>query len=163
MLSKQLICNLVLAGGLLAMPAFAQDTLAPIAGGPNSIEAISEVPETSVATSEDANEGLELASAPGMAAHEECCKLLNLSDDQMEKLINLKSQLAINTAVKKAELKANFEQIMLLMSKPTVDRDKILSLNDKNNALKTELSKAHINFMLSASDVFTAEQNFMGL
>ena len=118
MLSKQLICNLVLAGGLLAMPAFAQDILAPTGDGTNNIETISDRPETAVASAED---GIELASAPEMGDREECCKMLNLSDDQMEKLINLKSQFAINTAIKKAELKANFEQIMLLMSKPTVE------------------------------------------
>ena len=44
-----------------------------------------------------------LAHMPGMEGHKSFCEELNLSDDQMQKLVDLKSQLEVDTASKKSD------------------------------------------------------------
>ncbi len=81
-----------------------------------------------------------------------------LSDDQRGKLRALKNQLTLDTAQKRAELKVGQSQLRELLTKPKVDKQAALDLQSKLNTLKADLSNARLNFMLSASDVFTAEQ-----
>jgi len=83
---------------------------------------------------------------------------LGLSDEQMEKLITLKSDYEIKFAEKKAQLKADMKQMMLLMTADKVDKDAVLSLNEKMNSLKAELSTARINKMLDGMAVMSTKQ-----
>ena len=83
---------------------------------------------------------------------------LGLSDEQMEKLITLKSDYEIKTAEKKAQLWADMKQMILLTTTAKTDKDAILALNEKMNALKAELSTSRVNKMLEAMLVMTAKQ-----
>jgi Spy/CpxP family protein refolding chaperone len=83
---------------------------------------------------------------------------LDLTDEQMEKLIDLKSDYEIKTAEKKAQLLANMKHMALLMTDTKADKEAILSLNEKNNALKSELSVARTHKMLDAMAIMTTKQ-----
>jgi len=83
---------------------------------------------------------------------------LGLTDEQMEKLITLKSEYEIKNAERKAQLMANMKQMALLMTEDKADKNVILSLNDKNNAIKAELSVARINRMIEAMSIMTPKQ-----
>jgi Spy/CpxP family protein refolding chaperone len=48
-----------------------------------------------------------------------------------------------------------------LMSKATIDKSAVLSLQSKINSLKADLSNARIDMALTASAVFTPEQREM--
>ena len=82
----------------------------------------------------------------------------SLSDDQRDRLRALKNQLSLDTAQKKAELKVGQSQLRELFGKAKVDKQAVLDQQSKLNTLKADLSNARVNFMLSANDVFTAEQ-----
>ncbi len=83
---------------------------------------------------------------------------LGLTDEQMEKLVSLKSDYEIKTAEKKAQLMADTKQMMLLMTASKTDKDAVLTLNEKMNSLKTELATARVNKMLDAMAVMTVKQ-----
>ena len=83
---------------------------------------------------------------------------LGLTDDQMEKLVSLKSDCEIKTAEKKAQLMADIKKMMLLMTEEKTDRDAILALNEKMNSLKAELATARVNKMLDAMAIMTVKQ-----
>ncbi len=83
---------------------------------------------------------------------------LGLTDEQMEQLVSLKSEYAVDTAKQKAELKAHMEKMMLLMTEPKLDKQAVLSLHEKINQLKTSLSEARVNHMMSAMEVMTPKQ-----
>ena|ERR1700722_5728852 len=83
---------------------------------------------------------------------------LNLNDEQREQLVTLKSAYAVKTAKEKAELQADKKQMMLLMTQPTIDKQAVLSLNDKIKSLKSDLSDARVNHMMNAMNVMTAQQ-----
>jgi Spy/CpxP family protein refolding chaperone len=81
-----------------------------------------------------------------------------MSDEQILKLRALKDQFSIDTAQKKAQLKALKHQLFDKMSAPAVNKAEVVALNGQINSLKTDLSNARLNFMLAAGDVFTPEQ-----
>lgn len=83
---------------------------------------------------------------------------LSLTPEQKEKLGAIRDQFTLDTATKKAQLKVQMHQLRELMGKPTIDKQAVLSLNDKVSALKADLSKARLQMMLASSDVFTPEQ-----
>lgn len=81
-----------------------------------------------------------------------------LTEDQMLKLRALKDQAGIDTAQKKAQLKALKHQLFDKLSAPTVNKAEVVALNNQINAIKTDLSNARLNFMLAAGEIFTPEQ-----
>jgi len=83
---------------------------------------------------------------------------ISLSDEQRQKLKELKNQYTLDTALKKAQLKVQQSQLFDLLRKPKVDKQEVLALHAKVNSLRTELSDARLNFVLAANDVFTPEQ-----
>ncbi len=83
---------------------------------------------------------------------------LGLTDDQMSQLVSLKSDHEINTAKQKAELKANMEKLVLLMTAPKLDKQAILSLNEKIDSLKATLADARVDEMLSVMNIMTPQQ-----
>jgi Spy/CpxP family protein refolding chaperone len=94
--------------------------------------------------------------APG-SMHEK----LKLSTEQKDKLSSIRDQYKLATAQKKAELEVAMSQQHQLMSKATIDKSAVLSLQGKINSLKADLSNARIDMALTASAVFTPEQREM--
>jgi Spy/CpxP family protein refolding chaperone len=82
----------------------------------------------------------------------------SLTDDQLLKLRALKDQMSVETAQKRAQLKALKHQMFDKMSAPAVNKAEVVALNNQINAIKTDLSNSRLNFMLAAGDIFTPEQ-----
>ena len=83
---------------------------------------------------------------------------MSLTPEQREKLGAIRDQFTLDTATKKAQLQVQKHQLRELLTKPTVDKQAVLSLNDKLNGLKADLSNARLQMMLASGDVFTPEQ-----
>lgn len=83
---------------------------------------------------------------------------LGLTDEQMQKLISLRSDYEIKNAEKRAQLFANMKRMSMLMSDSNVDKSAILALNEKNNSLKAELATARTNRMIEAMSIMTDKQ-----
>jgi Spy/CpxP family protein refolding chaperone len=143
-MQKYLLASLVLAGSILAVPARAQEA------------------DTAIPASEDvvADEMIvvnppEIAFRPDGA---ECRAGMSLSDEQLEKMAALKDQYMLNTAGKKAELKALFHQMGSLLSQPAIDRQKISAVHERMTALKNDLSNARLAYIMDKAEVLTPEQ-----
>lgn len=83
---------------------------------------------------------------------------LELTDNQMEKIIDIKTNYEIKTAPQKAQLMANMKQMALLMTSEKSNNDQILSINEKINSLRTDLEKARVQKMMDVMDVMTPQQ-----
>jgi len=83
---------------------------------------------------------------------------LGLTDDQMSQLVSLKSDYKINTAKQKAELESNMKKMVLLMTAPKLDKQAILSLNEKIDSLKATRADARVDQMLSVMNIMTPQQ-----
>jgi Spy/CpxP family protein refolding chaperone len=115
--------------------------------------------EESANPSEDVLIISELPDAEGgHIGHEPWPEKLGLTDEQMEQLVSLKSEYAVDTAKQKAELKADMGKMMLLMTAPTLDKQAVLSLKEKMDQLKASLCDARVNHMISAMNVMTPKQ-----
>ena len=99
-----------------------------------------------------------MAVGPG----EECCEpwaeKLGLSDEQMERLVSLKSEYMAKTAPQKAEMMADMKQMMLLMTASSLDKSAIMSLHDKMAGIHSDLCAARVNHMMDAMNVLTSKQ-----
>lgn len=140
MIRKQLLGSTLglLAGALLCIPAFAADNSqqAPSADSYVLAQAVADAP----------NEGPERHHHP------------MLSDDQLERLASLKDQYRIDTAAKKAQLHSLHRQMMSGLTAASIDRGSLGSINDKINALHSDLSRIHLKYMEDRAEVFTPEQ-----
>ena len=100
--------------------------------------------------------------SPDMDASSDCCEpwaeKMGLSDEQMEKLITLKSEYAVKTAPQKAEMMSDMKQMMLLMTASSLDKSAIMSLHEKIANIKSDLCTARVNHMLSVAEVMTPKQ-----
>ena len=83
---------------------------------------------------------------------------LGLTDEQLVKLVSIKSDYAVNTAKQKAELETNKKKMIILMTEPKLDKAAILALNEKIDSLKTSLTDARVNQMLTVMNVMTPNQ-----
>lgn len=81
-----------------------------------------------------------------------------LSTAQLEKLSALKDKFILDTAQDRAQLKVERHELFSLLSQPTVNKEEVLALASKMNALKNKISDARVNLLLAKSDVLTAEQ-----
>src|SRR6516162_8161746 len=99
-------------------------------------------------------------TAPKLLAQATAAKpeFSRLSTAQLEKLTALKDKFNLDTAAEKAQLKADRHELFDLLSKPTVDKEQVLSLNTKMNTLKNQISDARINLLLASSEVLTPQQ-----
>ena len=124
-------------------------------------KAQSEAPESSSEQSVPMITDEEVAS-PDMDSPSECCQpwaeKIGLSDEQMEKLVSLKSENAVKTAPQKAELMSDMKKIMLLMTASSLDKQAILSLHDKIANIKSDLCTARVHHMISVMEVMTPKQ-----
>lgn len=89
-----------------------------------------------------------------------CNKLskLDLTDEQNEKLYQLKQKFADQIGMTKVEMKKERRKMRDLLTQPTIDRKAVEIAQSKINALKTNLSNQKLAFKLDASEILTAEQ-----
>ncbi|MBS1996698.1 MAG: Spy/CpxP family protein refolding chaperone [Cyanobacteria bacterium SZAS LIN-2] len=128
----KLVRPMIIAGLLLsALPAFAQTTVTA-----------------------------ELPKDGGKACAGKCGfdSALKLTPEQKEKLGSLRDSFKLSTADKKAQLDVAHDQMRRLLEQPTIDKQAALSLQNKINGLKDELSTARLNMMLASADIFTPDQ-----
>ena len=107
---------------------------------------------------ESVDSELYLADMPeGMCGHD-FCQDLGLTDEQLDKLADLKIQYQLDTAQKKAELKAKRHEMMHMLFQPNPDKQKVMSLHNTINNLHNDICNSKINFLFDASSVLTPEQ-----
>lgn len=85
-------------------------------------------------------------------------KKLNLNDDQLEKMVDLKTKYMSENVSSKGKLKVKKRELFNLMTKPGTTKDQALALQKEINELRAQLSNARVSFMLDASDLLTDEQ-----
>lgn len=92
--------------------------------------------------------------------HGECDKFsrLDLTDEQNEKLYQLKEKFADQIGTTKVEIKKERRKMRDLLTQPTIDRKAVEIMQGKISSLKTSLCNAKLSFKLDASEILTAEQ-----
>lgn len=83
---------------------------------------------------------------------------LDLSDEQNEKLYQLKQQFADQIGTTRVEIKKERRKMRDLLTQPVIDRKAVELAHGKINTLKTNLSNAKLTFKLDASEILTPEQ-----
>jgi Spy/CpxP family protein refolding chaperone len=89
-----------------------------------------------------------------MAAMEE----LQLTDQQMDKLADLRFEHQKAMISKRAELKEAELELKQLMSKATVDKKAAMASQDKISAAKAEIARMRLQHRLQMRDVLTKDQ-----
>jgi Spy/CpxP family protein refolding chaperone len=144
---NKIFFGLVASGSLSMIPstwAAEISTVAPDSDRTSESILISQVPKAS-----------PQFACPG---HEDWSQKLGLTEDQMTKLVDLKSDYNINTAKQKAEVEADKKKLILLMTEAKIDKQAVTALNDKIVSLKANISDARLNKMLSVMNILTPEQ-----
>jgi Spy/CpxP family protein refolding chaperone len=81
-----------------------------------------------------------------------------LTDDQLQKLADIRESLHERTAAQHMQMHALEHQLHKLFSEPTVDKTQALAIQAKINALHDELANAKLSSHIDAIGVFTPEQ-----
>ncbi|MCA9803979.1 MAG: periplasmic heavy metal sensor [Cyanobacteria bacterium HKST-UBA02] len=85
-------------------------------------------------------------------------KMLNLSDEQLEKLARLKSDMMDSSAVKHAKAMTLRHKMADLLTSSEIDQAKIHDVKNQLDTIEQELSASRIDFMVNSANVLTAEQ-----
>ncbi|MDX2108157.1 MAG: periplasmic heavy metal sensor [Candidatus Melainabacteria bacterium] len=80
------------------------------------------------------------------------------TDEQLEKIYNLKNKLADESGPNFAELMKQKRHLKDLMTQEKLDRGAVQATQDKINKLSTELSNARLAFKMDMMDQLTPEQ-----
>lgn len=83
---------------------------------------------------------------------------MNLTDEQLEKIVGIKNSFRDSASKKVADLKLLQRQLRSMIMEEKVDRAKVTDLQSKINALKSDLSSARLAMKLDTFDVLTGEQ-----
>jgi Spy/CpxP family protein refolding chaperone len=83
---------------------------------------------------------------------------LDLTDEQNEKLYQLKEKFADQIGLTKVEIKKERRKMRDLLTQATIDRKAVEAAQSKINTLKTDLSNQKLSFKLDVSEILTAEQ-----
>jgi len=83
---------------------------------------------------------------------------LDLTDEQNEKLYQLKQKFADQIGMSKVEMKKERRKMRDLLTQSAIDRKAVEAAQAKINTLKTSLSNAKLAFKLDASEILTPEQ-----
>lgn len=142
--TSHIITSMLLIGSLLAIPASASQ---------NKPE---QTPDNQVNTRMPMGSGQPFCA--WQRGGEDCFASLGVTDEQLEKLVSLRNQFKDNSFSVKHELSSNIRKLADLLSQPKVDRQEIMTVQDKINSLRTNLSNARLAFLMDASDVLTADQ-----
>lgn len=80
------------------------------------------------------------------------------SDEQLQRMMELRDQHRIATASQHAELAALSHKLSLLLTADSIDRKEVGSIQAKIDALRSELAKAHAKFTVDSAEILTPEQ-----
>ena len=83
---------------------------------------------------------------------------MNLSNDQLEKMYQLKNKLLDDIGPKKVELQKQKRHLKDLLTQETLDRGAIEATQSKINALKADMSNIALAFKMDLNENLTAEQ-----
>lgn len=83
---------------------------------------------------------------------------MNFSNDQLEKIYNLKNQLMDDIGPKKVELKKQKRHLKDLLTQETLNKQEIQATQDKINALRNDISNLMLSFKMEFNENLTAEQ-----
>ena len=84
--------------------------------------------------------------------------LLNLSDEQMEKVMSMQDQLEEKCALKRAELRSSEHKLHLCLLDSPGEKSKIDNIQGKINQLRADLCGLNNNFAADFSQLLTDEQ-----
>ena len=82
----------------------------------------------------------------------------NLSDDQQEKLYQLKRENISKIAPKMTEMMLAKMDLMEMLSRPNLDKAQVTTLQNKINQLHSDIGTARINYLVDSLAVITPEQ-----
>ena len=103
------------------------------------------------------DEAMEMSAFP-LSASASGGGRFKFSEEQLEKIYNLKNKLADESGPNLVELMKQKRHLKALMTKPNLDRSAIQATQDKINKLSNELSNARLAFKMDMFDQLTPEQ-----
>lgn len=115
-------------------------------------------PESSVAIAPVMDIGGEPAAAVVAGRVGGGMKALNLTDEQLEKIHDMKNKLADTLGPKRLELQSAQRQLKDMITKPTLDRKAISQTQDKINALRADIANLSLAFKMDVSEQLTDDQ-----
>jgi len=83
---------------------------------------------------------------------------VQFTDEQKEKLYEMKNKLLTESGPKKLALKEQQRQLKDLLTKETIDRKAIQDTQSKINSLRTDLANVHLAFRMDMQEQLTPEQ-----
>jgi hypothetical protein len=152
--SNLLLCSLLMSGALLALPVLADPPNSGLPTGNRQTMAVAAPPFPPPPPPP----GLMPGFPPGCGQREFDYTQLALSDDQMERINALKTKAFDSTAAQSAELGSLVHRLEDMLSKLDADRDQIVSVQQKINALHSALATTWLNCRLDTLFVLTSEQ-----
>lgn len=112
-----------------------------------------------------AEENIDYAARAEVVAHLPSSSRLNcggdrlkLTDEQLEKLHTLQAELSHQALPKLLELKTLKRQLKDELTRATIDKQQVLLLQGKINAVRADLANARVAMMVDAHAILTAEQ-----
>ncbi len=115
-------------------------------------------PESSVAIAPVIDIGGEPAAAAVAGRVGGGMKALNLTDEQLEKIHDMKNKLADTLGPKRLELQSAQRQLKDMITKPTLDRKAITQTQDKINGLRADIANLSLAFKMDVSEQLTDDQ-----
>jgi Spy/CpxP family protein refolding chaperone len=138
-LSNALFANVLLAGGLLAVPAIAADN--------NNNATLSSGTKTDV-----------IAEGPGGGGERPDWKKPRMSDDQLIQMAALKDKFLSSTASQRDQLQALHRQLRTALAKTDINRSEVLSIQSQMNSIRDDLANKKMNNKLDFIALLTPEQ-----
>lgn len=138
-LSNALFANILLAGGLLAVPA--------IAAGNDNNATLSSGTKTDV-----------IAEGPGGGGERADWKKPRMSDDQLIQMAALRDKFLSSTASQKDQLQALHRQLRSALAKTDINRSEVLSIQSQMNSIHDDLANKKMANKLDFIALLTPEQ-----
>ena len=83
---------------------------------------------------------------------------VKLSDEQVEKLAELKGDGMVDFAERGADMIPRMRNIAAAFSKPTIDKDEVRKIHKEMQAKRNQMADEFVERMLSAAEILTPEQ-----
>lgn len=142
-LSNAIFANVLLAGGLLAVPAFAANNNDATISGATRTDVVA---EGRGGGGEEGREGRPDWKKP------------RFTDDQLIQMAALKDRFATTTASQKAQIMSLHRQLRGAMAKADINRSEVLSLQSQINTIHDDLATKKMNEKLDFIALLTPEQ-----
>jgi len=138
-LSNALFANVLLAGGLLAVPAMAVENKDATLSSGTRADVIAEGP------------------GGGGGDHHDW-KKPRMTDDQLIQMAALKDKYLSSTASQRDQLEALHRQLRTALAKPEINRSEVLSIQSQMNSIRDDLATKKMNNKLDFIALLTPEQ-----